>query len=680
MVPVPSQHSSPDHDVLDRILAPEPPAFAVLYRPASARHEVDLLIGEPCVVDRLADLTGLADDAARGRDRAGRRTADGELVVLVPYRQLRERGFACRDDGTPLVALRVTAQQTLPVAELLARLPDAALAVTGERVDIDDRQYASIARRVIRDEIGRGEGSNFVIKRCFGATLADYSPRTALAIFRRLLAAERGSYWTFAVHTGELTFVGASPERHVSLDKRSVVMNPISGTYRYPASGPRLPDVLGFLADVKETDELLMVVDEELKMMSRICDGDVHVIGPFLKEMARVAHTEYLLNGRSTLEPAGILRETMFSPAVVGSPLESACRIVERHEPGGRGYYSGVLAVIGRDAEGERTMDSTILIRTARIDAGGVMQLAVGSTLVRHSVPEHEAAETTAKAAALLSALRGAPAGAPARHPAEPPRRALSEHPEVRHALERRNARLATFWLQPGDRPRSHARFPGCRAVMIDAEDSFTAMLGKQLAAFEIAAELRTWRELGELTADRLRGYDLIIAGPGPGDPRATDDPKIAALRDLLRRLLATELPVLAICLSHQVVCGLLGLELVRKEVPNQGRQCEIDHFGRTQVVGFYNTFSARSAVDRVDRPDLRGAVDICRDGQTGEVHALRGAGLRSIQFHAESVLSLDGMAALDEIFASLVPAHRASRAAHDRPVQRATGAQARLR
>ena len=42
-----------------------------------------------------------------------------------------------------------------------------------------------------------------------------------------------------------------------------------------------------------------MVLDEELKMMARICDDGGRVVGPRLKEMARLAHTEYFIEGRS---------------------------------------------------------------------------------------------------------------------------------------------------------------------------------------------------------------------------------------------------------------------------------------------------------------------------------------------------------------------------------------------
>ena len=75
------------------------------------------------------------------------------------------------------------------------------------------------------------------------------------------------------MHTPERTLVGASPEVHVRMSGNTVVMNPISGTYRYPTGGPDLSDLLRFLADRKETDELSMVLDEELKMMAVVANS-----------------------------------------------------------------------------------------------------------------------------------------------------------------------------------------------------------------------------------------------------------------------------------------------------------------------------------------------------------------------------------------------------------------------
>lgn len=90
--------------------------------------------------------------------------------------------------------------------------------------------------------------------------------------------------------------------------------------------------MIEFLGDRKETDELFMVVDEELKMMSRVCT-ETRVVGPYLKEMSRLAHTEYVIEGRTTADVRDILRETLFAPTVTGSPLESASRVIADYEP-----------------------------------------------------------------------------------------------------------------------------------------------------------------------------------------------------------------------------------------------------------------------------------------------------------------------------------------------------------
>ncbi|TWP50543.1 phenazine-specific anthranilate synthase component I [Lentzea tibetensis] len=599
--------------LLDDVFTGRAGPFALLHRPDATGHGVlDVLTGPVSEHETLDDLPLPAGDC-------------DEVLALVPYRQLTERGFACHDDGTPLVALTVTASQRLPLTELLAHIPDVPTPVIGGRFDLDDDTYASTVRRVIEKNIGAGEGANFVLKRSFTADIGNYGPLSAPAFFRRLLTTEKGAYWTFLVHTGERTLVGASPERHVSLNDGTVVMNPISGTYRYPPTGPTPQGVLEFLEDQKETDELYMVLDEELKMMARICESGGRVIGPRLKEMARVAHTEYFIEGRSTRDVREILRETMFAPTVTGSPLENACRAIRDYEPGGRGYYSGAAALIGWDARGEQTLDSAILIRTADIDRTGRVRIDVGATIVRHSNPESEAAETSAKAAALVAAL-------------ESERTTLGTHPSVRAALARRNDTIADFWLSDFTaRADPHAGLTGREVLVIDAEDSFTAMIGHQLTALGLRVTVRGHDEDPDDS-----GYDLVVMGPGPGDPRDLAHPRIGFLHRRITRLLAESRPFLAVCLSHQVLSLLFGLDLHRREQPNQGVQAKIDLFGSPAQAGFYNTFAALSTHDEFT-VDGVGRVEVARDPETNEVHALRGNRFASMQFHPESVLTADG-------------------------------------
>jgi phenazine biosynthesis protein phzE len=83
-------------------------------------------------------------------------------------------------------------------------------------------------------------------------------------------------------------------------------------------------------------------------------------------------------------------------------------------------------------------------------------------------------------------------------------------------------------------------------------------------------------------------------------------------------------------------------MELHRRAVPNQGVQREIDLFGRRERVGFYNSFAARSADARFDVAGV-GVVELSRDPDTCEVHALRGPRFVSMQFHPESILTVGG-------------------------------------
>lgn len=316
-----STHDS-NSDILKLLLNKNPPPFALLHRPgASGKENIDVMIGDASVVDSLEEID--LPDKEQGSSEA-----IYDMLILLPYRQISQRGFEATDDGTPLVVIDIRMQEVWKVEEVLAGIPDTQLELTDAGFSMDDEAYEAIVREVLDKEIGRGKGASFVLKRSFIANITNYSIIGALGIFKKLLTQETGAYWTFIVHTGERTLLGATPEQHINLKKGTVEMNPISGTYRYSQAGPKLSEITKFLSDKKEADELYMVVDEELKMMARVCDMGGTLDGPRLKEMSSVAHTEYFIRGRSSMGPLKILQETMFAPSVTGSPLESAARVI----------------------------------------------------------------------------------------------------------------------------------------------------------------------------------------------------------------------------------------------------------------------------------------------------------------------------------------------------------------
>src|SRR3954462_15155614 len=394
-----------------------------------------------------------------------------DRLLAVPFRQVRERGFEAHDDGTPLVVVDVDTELEFTVAEVVAALDEAVVEFSDRGgFDTDDDAYGKLVAAIITDEIGQGEGANLVIGRHYRATVADWGADKALEVFRRLLERERGAYWTFVFFTGDRDLIGASPERHVTIHGGDVRMNPISGTFRLPREETDLRGgLLDFLRDEKEIFELFMVVDEELKMMCDICNEGGQVLGPFLKPMTHLVHTEYLLAGRTSRDPREVLRDTMYAATVTGSPVENACRLIKQSEAEGRGYSGAALAILGRDAAGGPVVDSPIVIRSADVDLEGRLTVTAGATLVRDSDAAYEVAETHAKAGGILSAFGLVP-------PAPPPSVNVAElvsDEDVLLALNARNQRLSRFGLTDQGGAAADPRLAGKSAVILDGEDDF---------------------------------------------------------------------------------------------------------------------------------------------------------------------------------------------------------------
>jgi phenazine biosynthesis protein phzE len=377
-------------------------------------------------------------------------------------------------------------------------------------------------------------------------------------------------------------------------------------------------------------------------MMCDICHEGGQVLGPFLKPMTHLVHTEYLLAGRTDRDVREVLRDTMYAATVTGSPVENACRLIKKYEREGRGYYGAALALLGRDRAGQPTADSPIVIRTADVSPDGALKVSAGATLVRDSVASYEVAETHAKAAGILSAFglvepaAGAPAGVDE----------LTRDEDVLIALGSRNQRLSKFWLtdQGGSPPAPELK--GKTAVILDGEDDFVNMLRHVLSVMGMTSTVVRHQDF---TPEALEGYDLVIVGPGPGDPRDGAHPKIAAFRSAVDDLLRRRQPFLSVCLGHQVLSDRLGFDLAYKDIVFQGTQSRVDLGGRDENVGFYNTFVARPS------GPLPEGVTVAADPRTRDVHLVTGPHYRGIQFHAESILTEHGYELIHDLVLDLL-------------------------
>ncbi|MEE1757717.1 glutamine amidotransferase-related protein, partial [Streptomyces sp. SP18BB07] len=109
----------------------------------------------------------------------------------------------------------------------------------------------------------------------------------------------------------------------------------------------------------------------------------------------------------------------------------------------------------------------------------------------------------------------------------------LAEDSRVRAALDGRRASLAPVWLRMRERT---GELTG-HALVVDAEDTFTAMLAHLLRSTVLEVTVRRYDEPG-LREAVLAHEGVLVLGPGPGDPSDGDDPKMRFLRSLTAEVL----------------------------------------------------------------------------------------------------------------------------------------------
>ena len=610
-------------------------AFCLIQKQDS--EDILVLTGEPCQYNRIKDIP------RRHGATGNRRVYD--TISVIPFCRIREKGYSARDEGEQIRTLLLTAHSDVPAEDLIRAIPDKPPVMRQDiRYDSSEEQYAAIIRKIISEEIGNGEGANFVIPRNATGIIDDFSLGQALSIFKSLLQHDYGTYWKFLFYDESLCFIGSTPERHLLVEGGRVKMNPISGTFRKDQAATSRArfkkDLLAFITDRKEINELFMVVDEELKMMARMCRQGGAIVGPLLKEMSRLIHSEYLLSGTSDKDIFDLFIDSMFAATVVGSPVENACRIIEKYSAHSRRYYGSALMLVGRDCEGRDFLDSPITIRTAEIGMDGTLHVSVGATLVKDSIPEEEVRETQAKGAALIASITGDPQ--PISQPMLPK---IANDDEIAETLAERNQYLSGFWFFRQDLSAATAKNgTGLSITLIDNEDDFIHMLSHIFTAIGMKSTVVPWRDY-ESKKDHA---DITLVGPGPGNPNDTDSAKIRRNLAITQGLLAGKRKALFICLGHQILCRALGLAVQRKEAPLQGSQVRINLFD--EMVGFYNTFAPRI-------PKVQGDFEIATIPELQEVIAIRGQTFAGFQFHPESILTRNGVAILQEAVERLLGA-----------------------
>jgi anthranilate synthase len=327
--------------------------------------------------------------------------------------------------------------------------------------------------------------------------------------------------------------------------------------------------------------------------------GSVKVLGRRQLDLySRLIHTVDHVEGR--LKPEFDALDAFLSHAwavtVTGAPKHAAMQFIEDVELTPRAWYGGALGCLNFNGN----LNTGLTIRTIRIQ-DGVANVRAGATLLFDSDPAAEEAETRLIASALLRALQLPPAA----------------------------PRAANADIQTAPQKR-------VKVLMVDHQDSFVHTLSSYMQ--EAGADVVTVRH--EAVAVMLQQYrpQLVVLSPGPGIPADF------RLGDTLDLCLARNIPVFGVCLGLQGIIEYFGGTLRRLDYPMHGKQSELasadgflfEGLPRPLRVGRYHSLVAAT---------VPACLEVCARTADGIVMAVqhRSLPLAAVQFHPESILTLEG-------------------------------------
>ena len=179
------------------------------------------------------------------------------------------------------------------------------------------------------------------------------------------------------------------------------------------------------------------------------------------------------------------------------------------------------------------------------------------------------------------------------------------------------------------------------RILVVDNYDSFVYNIVQYLA--QLGADVDVVRN-DEVTVERALTYDGVLLSPGPGTPEDA-----GACIDIVRAC-AGHVPVLGVCLGHQVIAVAYGGTVTRAPELLHGKTSQVHHTDTGVLRGLPQGFTATRyhslAVEPESLPDK---LVVTGTAESGVIMAIRHRdhAVEGVQFHPESVLTEGGHAML---------------------------------
>lgn len=186
------------------------------------------------------------------------------------------------------------------------------------------------------------------------------------------------------------------------------------------------------------------------------------------------------------------------------------------------------------------------------------------------------------------------------------------------------------------------------RLLLVDNYDSFSwnlAHLFGSIAGVDVEVIRNDDPRLDDGVTLR---YDGVILGPGPGRP-ADAGRTLALVHEAARE----RRPLFGVCLGLQAIGEAFGGRVVHAPRQMHGKTSEITHDGKGVFAGIPSPFSAtryHSLV--VDHDGFPSALHANAASEDGVIQGLahRALPIAGVQFHPESVLTIEGRALAENV------------------------------
>ena len=171
------------------------------------------------------------------------------------------------------------------------------------------------------------------------------------------------------------------------------------------------------------------------------------------------------------------------------------------------------------------------------------------------------------------------------------------------------------------------------KILLIDNYDSFTFNLYHYLATYSQVDVIRN----DKINSDEIvnKTYDKIVISPGPGNPNQAGN-CIKIVKKLYKKI-----PILGVCLGHQIIGQVFGSKIIRAKKLMHGKTSKIESFRTGILKNLPKRFEAtRYHSLIIDKKTLSKDLEITAQTKEGIIMGImhKKYNIHGVQFHPESI------------------------------------------